>query len=244
MLLNCFSRYLNQKYTDGVSMDKKLHQGHRQRVKNRYLNEGLDAFEDHQVLEMLLFYCIPMKDTNELAHKMIREFGSLAGLFEADPKDICCRCGVSENTAIFVSVIPSLARRYFKIKWGQKPVLNSSTMAGEYAVTLFAGRTYEAFFVICLDAQNGVNNAALVHEGTINEAPVYPRIIVETALRHQANSVILAHNHPGGSLQPSREDVEVTRRIATALNAISIKVVDHIVVAGGRYTSFAEKGLI
>jgi len=225
-------------------MDKKLHQGHRQRVKKRYLNEGLDAFEDHQVLEMLLFYCIPMKDTNELSHKMIREFGSLAGLFEADPRDICRRCGVSENTAILISAIPSLARRYFKSKWGKKPVLNSSTIAGEYAISLFAGRTYEAFFVICLDSQNGVNNAVLVHEGTINEAPVYPRIIVETALRHQANSIILAHNHPGGSLQPSREDMEITRRISTALNAISIKVVDHIIVGGDKYMSFAERGLI
>ena len=225
-------------------MEKKLHEGHRQRVKARYLSEGLDAFEDHQVLEMLLFFCIPMKDTNELAHKMIQEFGSLAGLFEADPKDICRRCKVSENTAILVSLIPSLARRYFKVKWGDKPILNSSSKAGEYVVSLFTGRTYEAFFVICLDAQNRVNYAALVHEGTINEAPVYPRLIVETALRHQANSIILAHNHPGGSLQPSSADIEVTKRIRTAVEAISIKVVDHIIAAGDKYYSFAEKGLI
>ena len=225
-------------------MDKKLHNGHRHRVKARYLMEGMDAFEDHQVLEMLLFFSIPMKDTNELAHKMIHEFGSLAGLFEADPKDISKRCGVSENTAILVSLIPSLARRYFKGKWGEKPVLNSSPKAGEYAVSLFTGRTYEAFFLICLDSQNRVNYAALVHEGTINEAPVYPRLVVETALRHQANSVILAHNHPGGSMQPSNADIEVTKRITTALDAISIKVVDHMIVAGDKYFSFAEKGLI
>lgn len=225
-------------------MEKKLHEGHRQRVKSRYLSEGLDAFEDHQVLEMLLFFCIPMKDTNELAHRMISEFGSLAGLFEADPKDICKRCQVSENTAILVSLIPSLARRYFKGKWGDKPVLNSSVKAGEYAISLFAGRIYENFFVICLDSQNRVNYAALVHEGTINEAAVYPRLIVETALRHQANSIILAHNHPGGSNQPSDEDIEVTKKIAAAVEAISIKVMDHIIVAGEKYYSFAEKGLI
>ena len=225
-------------------MDKKLHEGHRQRVKTRYLTEGLDAFEDHQVLEMLLFYCISIKDTNELAHKMIQEFGTLAGLFEADPKDICKMCGVSENTAILTTLIPSLARRYFKAKWGEKPILNSSSKAGEYAVSIFTGRTYEAFFVICLNAQNRVNYAALVHEGTINEAPVYPRLIVETALRHQANSLILAHNHPGGTLQPSKADIEVTKRIITALEAISISVMDHIIVAGDKYMSFAEKGLL
>ena len=225
-------------------MDKNLHKGHRQRVKARYLAEGLDAFEDHQVLEMLLFYSIPMRDTNELAHKMIKEFGSLAGLFEADPKDICNRCGISENTAILVSLIPSLARRYFKGKWGNKPVLSSSSKAGEYAVSLFTGRTYEVFYLICLDAQNRVNHAALVHEGTINEAPVYPRLIVENALRHQANSVILAHNHPGGSLKPSDADIKVTKNIKSALEAISIKVYDHIIVAGDQYVSLLQEKLM
>jgi len=225
-------------------MKERLHKGHRQRVKARYLSEGLDAFEDHQVLEMLLFYCIPMRDTNELAHKMIREFGSLATFFEADPKDICRRCGVSENTAVLLSLIPPLSRRYFKGKWGEKPVLNSSSKAGQYAVSLFVGRTYEAFYLICLDAQNRVNHAALVHEGTINEAPVYPRMIVEAALRHQASSVILAHNHPGGSLKPSQADIEVTKRVSTALGSISISVVDHIIVAGDKYASFAEMGLM
>ena len=225
-------------------MAEKLHDGHRKRIKARYLVEGLDSFPDHQVLEMLLFYCIPMKDTNELAHKMIREFGSLAGLMEADANDICTRCSVSENVAILVSVIPSLARRYVKGKWGDKPVLNSSTKAGEYATTLFVGRTYEAFYLICLDSQNRVNYAALVHEGTINEAPVYPRIIVETALRHQSNAVILAHNHPGGTMQPSKADIEVTKQIAATLEGISIQVADHIIVAGDRYFSFVEHNLL
>ncbi len=225
-------------------MSEKLHKGHRQRVKARYLKEGLDSFEDHQILELLLFYCIPMRDTNLLAHKMLKEFGSLAGLFEADPGDISRRCSVSDNTAIFISMVPHLSRRYFKGKWGEKPLLNSSSKAGEYAVSLFAGRTYEAFYIICLDSQNRVNYSDLVHEGTINEAPVYPRLIVESALRHQANSLILAHNHPGGSLKPSTADIEVTKRIAVALEAISISVVDHIIVAGDRYFSFAEKGLI
>ena len=225
-------------------MDKKIHEGHRARVKARYLEEGLDSYEDHQVLELLLFYCIPMKDTNELAHDMLKEFGTLAGLFEADPRDICIRSGVSETTAILISLIPPMSRRYLKGKWGEKPILNSSSKAGDYAVSLFTGRTYEVFYVICLDSQNRVNYADMVHEGTINEAPVYPRLIVETALRHQANSVILAHNHPGGSLLPSTADTEVTKRITTALDAIAIKVVDHIIVAGEKYTSFAEKGLM
>jgi len=226
------------------STDKKLHEGHRQRVRARVLAEGLDAFEDHQVLELILFYCIPMKDTNESAHLMLKEFGSLASLFEAQPEDIAKRCNVSLNTAIFVSLIPSLSRRYFKAKWGDKPLLNSSTKAGEYVLSLLSGRTYEVFYVICLDSQNKVNYAALVHEGTINEAAVYPRLIVEAALRHKAASVILAHNHPGGGMQPSKADIEVTQRIKEALKAISIGVVDHVIAAGDKYYSFAENNLL
>lgn len=225
-------------------MDKQLHLGHRQRVKARYLEERLDAFADHQVLEMLLFYCVPMKDTNELAHKMIREFGSLAGLFEADPKAICERCQVSENTAILVSLIPELAGRYYKGKLGDRPVLGNPQEAGDYIKTLFAGRTYEAFYVVSLDAQNRVNHATLVHEGTINEAPVYPRLIVEAALRHKANTLIVAHNHPGGSLRPSKGDLEVTKMIKEATEAIAIRVVDHIIVAGDQFFSFADNGLL
>ena len=225
-------------------MAMTMHEGHRKRVKGRFLSEGLDAFEDHQVLELLLFYCIPRRDTNELAHRMIKEFGSLAGIFEAEPQDIQKRCGVSENTAILVSLIPSLARRYFTAKWGEKPKLTSSSKAGEYATSLFAGRTYEAFHAICLDSQNRVNYAALVQEGTLTEAPVYPRLVVEAVLRHKANSVILAHNHPGGSMQPSRADIEVTGRISKALEAISVKVVDHIIVTGDKYFSFKENGLL
>lgn len=227
-----------------IALSSNVHQGHRLRVKERFLNEGLDSFSDHQILELLLFYCIPMKDTNALSHALINEFGSLDKLLEANPKDISQRCNVSENTSILISMIPQLTRRYLKLKSGEKPMLNSSSKAGDYAVALLTGRVYEGFYVICLDSQNRVNHTELVHEGTINEAPVYPRIIVETALRHRANSIILAHNHPGGTMQPSLADIEITKKITTALEPISIKVIDHIIVAGDSYYSFAEKGLM
>jgi DNA repair protein RadC len=175
---------------------------------------------------------------------MVKEFGTLHDLLEADPRDIARRCNISLNTAVLISLTAPLSRRYLKQKWGDRPIVNSSAKAGNYALTLFAGRVYECFFVICLDSQNHVNHASLVHEGTINEAPVYPRIIVETALRHKANSIILAHNHPGGSLKASSADIDVTRKICQAMKPISIHVVDHIIVAGDRYVSFAEQGIL
>ncbi|MGI6684436.1 MAG: RadC family protein [Bacillota bacterium] len=225
-------------------MHPETHKGHRKRFKARFLEEGLDSFDDHQVLELLLFFSIPQKDTNVIAHTLINKYGSLSGVLEADPKDLATTSGIGENSAVLLSLIPSLSRRYLKDRWGERPRLDSTSRAGEYVVSLCTGRIYEVFFVICLDAQCRVIYPALAHEGTINQAPVYPRIIVEIALRHKAHSVILAHNHPGGSANPSRQDIEATQKIKSALNSISIQVVDHIIASGESYISFAEKGLI
>jgi DNA repair protein RadC len=122
--------------------------------------------------------------------------------------------------------------------------LNYSSKAGEYCVSLLAGRTYEVFYALCMNSQNRLIYAALVQEGTLSEAPVYPRLVVEAALRHKAYSVILVHNHPGGSLQPSRADIELTGKVSKALEPISVAVIDHIIVAGDRYFSFKENGLL
>lgn len=221
-----------------------MHEGHRERVKKRFLNEGLDSFEDHQVLELLLFYAIPRKDTNELAHTLINKYGSLSAVFEADPVELATTIGISDNSAVLLSLIPYLSRYYLKDKWSKNEIIDSSTKAGKYLLDLFAGRNYEMFYLICLDVQNKVINASLVHEGTVNEVHIYPRIIVETALRYKANSVILAHNHPSGSMEISMADEEATKKIKLALNAISIQVMDHIIVAGNHYVSFAEKGIL
>lgn len=221
-----------------------MHEGHRIRLKNRFLEEGLDGFEDHQILELLLFYAIPRRDTNEIAHSLLTKYGSLSGVLEADPKDLALTPGLGENSAVLLALIPSLARIYLKDRWGIKPTLDSTAKAGEYILTLCAGRSYEVFYVICLDTQNNVIYPALVHEGTIDQASVYPRIIVETALRHKAYSVILAHNHPGGTPVPSPQDIEVTKKIRVALESISISVFDHIIAAGHEYISCAEKGLL
>ncbi|NLN65438.1 MAG: DNA repair protein RadC [Clostridiaceae bacterium] len=225
-------------------MSRNLHEGHREKVKQRFIEEGLNAFEDHQVLELLLFYTIPRKDTNEMAHRLLEKFGTLESLFDSKPEELIKKGKVTRNTAIFLSMVPELARRYMMLKQGRKPVLDSSSKAGQFITTLFIGKTYEAFYVCCLNSQNQLNYAALVHEGTINEAPVYPRLIVETALRHQASSIILAHNHPGGSLKPSNADIEVTRKICDAMKTISVSVIDHMIAAGNNYFSFAENGLL
>jgi len=221
-----------------------VHMGHRKRLKERFIREGIDYFEEHQILEMLLFYGIPRKDTNEIAHGLIKEFKDLAGVLDAKIEDLQKVEGVGENAATLLSLMAPLSRRYQSCKFKGKHQLNSSQKAGEYAMHLFTDLRYECFYLICLNNQNQVRHAAKTFEGTINEAAVYPRLVVETALKHHASSVILAHNHPGGSIKPSQGDIQVTKRIKEALDAIDIKVVDHIIVGDNRYYSFAEDRLV
>ena len=225
-------------------MPDNPHSGHRLRLRERFLKEGLNGFDDHQILELLLCYGVPYRDTNNTAHSLIDKYGSLSAVFEADYEEVMRMKGIGCNSAALLKLIPELSKRYMADKWRGKPQLGSSTKAGEYAVTLFIGLNYEVFYLICLDSQNRVNMAAPVFKGTINEAPVYPRVIVENALRYKACGVILSHNHPGGGTNASKADIEVTEKLKTVLNSISINVVDHIIVAGKEYLSMAENGVV
>lgn len=225
-------------------MKENVHNGHRARVRQRYLTQGGDGFADHELLELLLFGSIPMRDTNVLAHKLIDEFGSLALLIEANPIDMVKRCGISENTAIFISAQGHLLRRYLQSKQEKRKVLDSSKSVGEYALGLLAHMDYERFYMLCLDSNHRLINTVLLAEGTVREAVVYPRSVVDNALRFQSSSVILLHNHPGGSLRPSLSDIDLTNKVVKALNLIDIEVADHIIIAENNYFSFAEENMI
>lgn len=223
-------------------MDGKLHEGHRQRLKEKYLNDE-STLTDCEFLELLLFYAVQRKNTNEIAKRMINKFGTLADLCEADPKDISNVCEVSENTATLVSLVSNLSKRTIKIRSsnGTKEKINMPESAGKHAKTLFSGVSYEQFYIICLNSQKRVINSALVQKGTLNEVPVYTRLVVELALRHKAHSVILTHNHPGGSLLPSQEDINITKAITAALETINITVNDHIIVSGDSFVSLKQQ---
>lgn len=223
----------------------QLHTGHRKRLRMRFLKEGLDDFEDHQVLELLLFQAIARLDTNPLAHRLMQRFGSLSAVLEADPKDLASVEGVGENAAAFLSMIPQVTRRYFhdRVKHSRKP-LNTSEAAAEYLVPLMAGRPEEVFYVICLDSRLRVLYPALISEGTVKDALVHPRHVAEAAVRHKAASVILAHNHPAGSVKPSAYDHKLTRNLVQALGGINVQVVDHIIVAGELIYSFSREGTL
>ena len=221
-----------------------MHEGHRERMRKRFVSQGLNSFEQHEILELLLYYCIPRKDTNAIAHLLIQKFGSIEKVLEANIEELRSVSDMSFNAAVLLAMVPQLFRIYSTYKNIEKLTLTSSKDVGEYMVSLFTGYTDENFFILCLDSRNRVNYLEHVHRGVVNEAVVYPRKLVEIAIRHRAVGVILAHNHPAGTPEPSRADIKTTRCIETAMGAISINVVDHIIVTGTQYVSFAEKGLL
>jgi len=225
-------------------MANNLHEGHRERLKRRFIEQGLDGFEDHQVLELLLFFSIPRKDTNDVAHRLISTFGSISNVFEAHPKDLQKVNGVGKNSAILISLISQISRRYLADKNRKTFQLRNVEVASEYIKSLFVGRKNEVFYVICLDTQLNVIYSASLFEGTVKEAVVYPRKVVECVIRYNASSVILAHNHPGGSVRPSMDDINTTQKIVNALSTIGVTVNDHFIVAGDKYYSFAQNGIL
>ena len=220
-----------------------IHDGHRQRLKNRFREEGLDHFEEHQVLELLLYYTSPRRDTNPIAHELLNKFGSLAQVLEARPEELAKVPGMGDSAATFLSLITAVGRYYLVNRTMQETILPSIEKCGQYLVPFFYGRRNETVFILCLDAKCKVLCCKEMGEGSVNSAGVPIRRIVEAALGANATSVILAHNHPSGFALPSGEDVQTTKRVALALDAVEIQLVDHIVVADDDFVSLAQSGL-
>ena len=217
-----------------------IHEGHRQRLKDRFRREGLDNFDELYVLELLLFYCIPRKDTNPIAHRLLDQFGSLTAVLEASPEELEKVEGISEATSTFLSLIPQVGRYYQVCRTKQGKTLRDSNQCGNYLLPYFIGRDTENVFLLCLDAKCEVICCKKVGEGNVNSANIPIRRVVEMALSANATSVVLAHNHPSGLALPSADDVQTTLRVAAALEAVEIALADHIVVSGKDFVSMAQ----
>ena len=219
-----------------------IHKGHRERLKQRFLEDGLDNFTDIQVLELLLFYAIPQRDTNPIAHALLNHFGSLSGVLDADVAELKKVPGISDHSATLLALVTELCRYYQVDSAQQVEILTTLDACGAYLVPRFFGRTRETVFLLCLDAKCKVLCCKEVGEGSVNSASISVRKIVETALAANATTVILAHNHPSGVAVPSGEDAQTTRRIAAALSAVEVHLADHIIVADGDYVSMVQSG--
>lgn len=220
-----------------------IHDGHRQRLKDRFLREGLDNFDDLYVLELLLYYCIARKDTNPIAHALLDHFGSLTAVFEATTEEMQKVPGIGKEAATFLSLIPQVGR-YYQIKRADPgQILSTLNQCGNYLVPYFYGREHETVFLLCLDAKCKVLGCKLVGVGSVNSASIPIRRVVEIALNTNATTVILAHNHPSGMAMPSDDDVQTTLRVAKAMDAVEITLADHIIVADSDFVSMAQSGV-
>lgn len=217
-----------------------MHEGHRERLKKRFINEGLDNFEVHNVLELLLFYSIPQKDTNETAHRLLDRFGSLSEVLDAPVSELVKVEGIGEHTAVFLSLMPQLCRRYMQDKTAEAEHRGIPDMA-KFAARTLSGLTNEHFMLICVDNTQTMLNYHFISEGTVDSSTVDLRKIIQILIGSNATAAVVAHNHPRGNAMPSRADLKTTMTIASALRPLSIKLLDHVVVKNEKeYTSMAE----
>lgn len=219
-----------------------IHDGHRKRVKDRFRSEGLDHFDEVHVLELLLFYCVPRKDTNPLAHQLLNHFGSLTRVLEATADELEKVDGINEGIATFLTLIPAANRYYDMKKKDEDDILHDLNKCGEYLRSRFKGKRNEMVYVLCLDAKCKVLCCKEIGEGSVNMVSISARKVAEAAMAVNATSVILAHNHPSGLAIPSDEDILTTHRIARGLRALDIYLADHLVFADGDFTSMVQSG--
>lgn len=220
-----------------------IHDGHRQRMKERFCQNGLDGMNDHEVLEMLLYYCIPRRNTNEIAHHLLKEFKTLPNVMNASVKELEKVEGMGHNAAVFVSFVRQMERYFVCADVDEENILNSMDKCYRYLTKRFTARKNETVMLLCLDAKCKVLGCHVVSEGSVNSAGISIRKIVDMALSTNATSVVLAHNHPSGIALPSAEDIQTTKRVARALHMVDVVLNDHIVVVDDDYVSMYLSGL-
>lgn len=225
-------------------MAKPHYLKHRKRLRERFQKAGAEGFHDYEMLELLLTYAIPRKDVKLLAKDLIKHFGTLSGVLDADQQELEDVAGLGPASATLVRLIKELCKAYLAENLKRKDMLSSPQAVVDFARVKLAGLPHEAFMVVYLNTKNEVIEHEIIHEGTIDRAVVYPRRIIEAALAHHAAGLILIHNHPSGHPEPSEEDKRLTQTVAEAAHTIDVRVIDHIIVGKDSYVSFREDHLL
>jgi len=218
-----------------------IHDGHREKMRRRFLETGLAGFADHEALELLLFYAIPRRDTNALAHQLLERYGSLETVLAAPVEDLQKVKGMGESAALLLRLVPMLTERSRR-KEDAPVILNSTEKAGNYMLHRFDGKKNEMVYELCLDRKGKLLASKLLTEGDVNGVELNIRNLVGNALMTNASAVILSHNHPSGVALPSSEDFTTTDRVRTALESVGVQLVDHIIVADGDFVSMRDSG--
>ena len=218
------------------------HNGHRERMRERFLQTEFDGFEEHQILEMLLYYVYPRNDTNPMAHKLLDKIGTISDVLDS-PIDVLMDAGLTKNGATFLSMLPHISRIYLDDKNNNRNKIIDFSNLGEYFAHKFVGRKEENLILLLADAKGKEIFCGVVATGSFyaSEAPL--RRIVDLALRYNAATAVIAHNHPSGVAMPSKGDIKATTDVANALSYVGVKLIDHIIVADCDYISLYETAL-
>ncbi len=218
-----------------------LHTGHRHRLRQSFLNNGLSSFQPHNVLELLLFYAFPRIDTNEISHKLLNRFKTISGVFNAPYEELLKVEGMGESSAVLLKLIPQLLNVYSVDMTINEP-MNSLKTVCNFFFGAYIGVKTEQLKVCCLDDNLHVVSCVTVEEGGVNTVPINVRKIVEATYRSNCSLVILAHNHPNGIALPSDKDIQATRQLMEILASVGIKLLDHVIVSPQNAISMKEAG--
>ena len=213
-----------------------VHEGHRARLKARFLREDIDGFDEHTMIELLLYFGVPYKDTNIIAHRLLEHFGSLSNILDAPYEQLLEMEGVGENTATLLKLIPSIARVYLEQKEDLSGALDNIDKLGRMLVSRYRGVAKETVYLVLLDNAYRLISIECVYEGSVNSAQISTRALVERAIRANAAMVVLAHNHPSGLAIPSSEDIHTTSLLSGVFDGIGAPMLEHVLVAGESYT--------
>ncbi len=219
-------------------------EGHRQRLRERFLKAGLDGFQDYEVIELLLTLGTPRKDCKDMAKAALARFKTLQGVMEAASQELCEIDGIGPKNSFGIKLIKAVSERYLEKKLIGKDSLSNSKELFDYLYASIRDKTREHFKILFLDAKNRVIEIETHSRGTLTASSVYPREVVDSALRNRAAALIFAHNHPSGDPMPSSEDVAITRQLVFSGRVMGITVHEHIIIGDNCYYSFADQGHI
>lgn len=223
---------------------KPFHAGHRDRLRQRFLNAGPDSLHDYEILELLLFSAIPRRDVKPLAKQLLMTFGSLWAVLTAPPERLRRAADLSDTVIAALTIVAAAALRMNRQELKKRPVISNWQALLDYCHGAMAHESTEQLRLLFLDRKNHLISDEVQQRGTVDHAPVYPREVVRRALDLAATAVILVHNHPTGDPTPSREDIAMTREITKALTAVEIAVHDHLIIGKHGHASFKSLGLL
>jgi len=222
--------------------NESLSEGHRRRLRERFKKIGLEGFHDYEFIELLLTYAIPQRDVKPLAKELIQRFDGIKGVFDASIEELTSVTGIGERTAILIKLLKSGATLYLKTRIKSKEALSSPQDVLNFCQYALSGEKNEKFMVIYLNTKNEVIEVEILEEGTINRTAVYPRKVIEGALRYNASALIFVHNHPSGDPTPSKTDRRLTEDLEKAASTVEITVHDHIIIGKHSHFSGRENG--